>query len=51
MREFNKQWIETAGLNVLSCEVIKNSLRLIQKGYLEEFPTLRKHRVKIGLYG
>jgi hypothetical protein len=28
MREFNKQWIETAGLNVLSHEIDSNIMKI-----------------------
>lgn len=58
MQEWNKMWIETAGLNVVTPVWNSNSpqtsnfeLELRQSAALKEFPLLRYHKMKVGLFG
>ena len=49
--DWYKEWICTAGLN--ECEVQwvnENQLKVIQSASLKEFPTLRRHKMKIALF-
>ena len=56
LANFRKSWIETAGLNTVSCVWDKESLAstgkfTLKQGYvLEEYKTLRFHKMKVGFY-
>ena len=56
LQKYRKDWIETAGLNTVTCKFNKKSftetglLTLNQGHYLEAYKTLRYHKMKIGLY-
>jgi aminopeptidase N len=49
LTNWNKTWIETAGLNVIECQWNKNSNKMIikQSSALPEHNTLRYHKIKI----
>jgi aminopeptidase N len=54
LRAWSKEWLETAGLNTLKASTAEDdgtikSLELDQQAN-EEWPTLRSHRLAIGLY-
>lgn len=57
LSKFRKDWVETAGHNVLACEWDPSStaaaaeMVVRQTAYLEEYPLLRFHKVQVGLYG
>ena len=55
LRSWSKEWLETAGMNVLRAEVDADAGRIAQLTVLQsaaspEHPTLRSHRIGIGLY-
>lgn len=51
--KFRQDWIETAGHNVLSCHWTESSLKMTisQRPHLIKYPTLRYHKIKVGMYG
>lgn len=56
LENFNKTWIQTAGLNTVNCvwdkETLVNSGNLVLKQgvALEAYPTLRYHKMRVGFY-
>ena len=56
LQKYRKDWIETAGLNTVTCQFDRENftktgkLTLQQGAYLEAHKTLRYHKMKIGLY-
>lgn len=52
LEEWNKSWIETAGLNVieLEWEEGKKEITFHQSGAMEQHKTLRYHKMKIAFY-
>jgi aminopeptidase N len=52
--EWSKEWLETAGVNTLRPELAQEDARLTSFAVIQEapddHPTLRSHRVAIGLY-
>jgi aminopeptidase N len=55
LAEWSKAWLETAGVNTLTAEIQKDESGAIKSFELnqtatEDYPTLRPHRLGIGLY-
>jgi aminopeptidase N len=56
LKEWSKVWLETAGPNTLRPEYEGDDdggfvrFAVLQEGFSEQFPTLRPHRLAIGLY-
>ena len=56
LKKYRKDWIETAGLNTVTCQFDREAfkktglLTLHQGYYLEAYKTLRYHKMRIGLY-
>jgi aminopeptidase N len=56
LAEWTRQWLQTAGMNVLQAEVTTTadgmieSCAIVQTAASPRFPTLRSHRVGVGLY-
>ncbi len=56
LAEWTRQWLQTAGMNVLQAEVATTadgmieSCAIVQTAATPRFPTLRSHRVGVGLY-
>ena len=55
LKEWNRQWIETAGTNTIRVEwdpkvTGKQKVTLKQGALLAEHPTLRRHRLDLGFY-
>ena len=56
MAEWSRAWLETAGVNALTPQVVTDSAGVITsfavlQDAVEAFPTLRPHRIAVGLYG
>ena len=53
---WSRDWLETAGMNMLRLEVVANADTMIERVTVEQsaanprFPTLRSHRVRLGLF-
>ena len=56
LAEWTREWLQTAGMNVLRAEIsttadgIIESCTILQEAASPAFPTLRSHRVGVGLY-
>ncbi|MFC1429472.1 aminopeptidase N [Streptacidiphilus sp. N1-3] len=56
MAEWSRAWLETAGLNTLTPQVVTDAAGTITsfavlQDAVEAYPTLRPHRIAVGLYG
>ncbi|MFC1416539.1 aminopeptidase N [Streptacidiphilus cavernicola] len=56
MAEWSRAWLETAGVNALTPQVVTDAAGVITsfavlQDAVEAFPTLRPHRIAVGLYG
>ena len=49
LQQWKKMWLETASLNVLSCQIKNSSLLIKQSPYSSVHPHFRTHRIKIAL--
>ncbi|PRB72281.1 aminopeptidase N [Arthrobacter sp. MYb213] len=55
LSDWGASWLETAGVNTLKAEIASDDAGIItgftiNQSAIEEFPTLRKHRLAVGFY-
>ncbi|MGO1727065.1 aminopeptidase N [Glutamicibacter ardleyensis] len=55
LSDWGASWLETAGVNTLKAEIASDETGIItgftiNQSAIEEFPTLRKHRLAVGFY-